>query len=183
MSDDDNSYKEKDIAFYSATLNAWYTTKFERDKNILGLSSAGIGLLVTLATAIGIYSTCTASMYVLAVLSFLISIICILAIFSRNADHLEKLIKEKEDKSDILNFLDKLSTGSFIFGIIFTLLLGIFSGIHNLNQKEMTMAKDTEKMVNTSNNTENKSLNGASGMRPSKPQSAPPSQTSSSEKK
>lgn len=162
MSDDDISYKEKYSAFYSATLNAWYTTKLERDKNILGLSAAAIGLLVTLVTTVGVYSIYTASIYVLAVLSFLVSIICILSVFNRNADHLEKLIKYEEDKSEILNFLDKLSTGSFILGVIFTLLVGLFSGMYNLNKKEMAMSKDTEKMVNTSNNTEKKSLNEAS---------------------
>jgi hypothetical protein len=45
MGNEEDSYKEKDIAFYSATVNAWYTTKFEKDKHLLYLSTAGVGLL------------------------------------------------------------------------------------------------------------------------------------------
>mgnify|MGYP000626503068 CR=1 FL=1 len=183
MNDDDNSYKEKDIAFYSATLNAWYTTKFEKDKHLLSLASVGIGLLVTLATAVGVYSIGIASMYILAVISFLICIMSVLSIFSRNAGHLKKLIREEEDNSDILKFLDKTASGSFIFGIIFTLLVGLTSGIHNFKQMEADMANDTEKMVNTSNNSVKKSVDGAAGMRPSKPNPPSTSQSGSSDKK
>jgi hypothetical protein len=76
---------EKEVTFYSATLNAWYSTKLERDKNLLGLSSAGIALLVTLATAMGISDLKSVVVYVLAILCFLVCIVCVLTIFERNA--------------------------------------------------------------------------------------------------
>ena len=125
--------KEKDIEFYSATVNAWYLTRFEKDKHLLSLSSGGIALLVTLSTAVGVASICTAAMYILAVTSFLLCIISVLMIFSVNSDHLEKIIAEEEVSNPLLSALDKIAVGTFIFGIIFTLLVALFTSIHNFN--------------------------------------------------
>lgn len=166
MSDD--NYNEKNVAFYSATLSAWYTTKFEKDKHLLSLSTAAIGLLVTLATTIGTSAACIAVMYVLALLSFLICVMSVLSIFGRNSKHLEDLVKGTADKDPVLSALDKLASSSFVFGIIFTLLIGLFSGIENYSKEESTMAKDTEKMVTTNEGSLKKSVEGAAAMRPSK---------------
>jgi len=179
MSEDEESYKDKDVAFYSATLTAWYTTKFEKDKHLLSLSTAGIGLLVTLATTVGVTQVCTAAMYVLAVISFLVCILSVLIIFGRNANHLQHLVSGTEDRDSILSLLDKLASSSFVFGIIFTLLVGLFSSIDKIKIQEAVMAKDSEKMVNTSTTTIERSVDGASAMRPSKPPSKPASDQSS----
>ena len=168
MGNEEDSYKKKDIAFYSATVNAWYTTKFEKDKHLLSLSTAGVALLVTLATTVGALTLCTVAMYFLAVFSFLVCILTVLSIFSRNADHLQRLIKEDEKKDPVLGLLDKSASTSFVFGIIFTLLVGLFSGIQNFKGQEAGMDKDSE---NTSTVREEKSVNGAADMRPSKPNS------------
>ncbi len=136
------SFREKEAAFYSATINAWYTTRFEKDKHLLSLASAGIGLLVTLATAIGVANICIAAMYILAVISFLICVLVVLTIFGPNADHLEKLIHGREDSDPVLGILDKTASSSFVFGVVFTLLVGVFSGFETLNQKEAMMAHD-----------------------------------------
>lgn len=173
MSNEGENYKEKDVAFYSATVGAWYTTKFEKDKHLLSLASVGIGLLVTLVTTVGVSTVCIAAMYILAVISFLICILTVLTIFSRNADHLQKLVKEVEDRDTTLSLLDKTASATFIFGIVFTLLVGLFSGIENFKQKEAVMAKDSEKRVNTSKVTLKKSVDGASDMRPTKPPAQP----------
>ena len=173
MGNEEDCYKEKDVAFYSATVNAWYTTKFEKDKHLLSLSTAGVGLLVTLATTVGALTLCTAAMYFLAVFSFLVCILTVLSIFSRNADHLQRLIKEDEDedKDPFLDLLDKSASTSFVFGIIFTLLVGLFSGIQNFKGQEVGMEKDLKNTVTTSTEREERSVNGAGGMRPSKPNS------------
>lgn len=165
----DDNYKEKDVAFYGATLSAWYTTKFEKDKHLLSLSTAAIGLLVTLITAVGTSAVCTMVMYSLAVLSFLICVMSVLTIFGRNAKHLEELVQGTSDKDAILSALDKLASSSFIFGIIFTLLVGLFSGIENYNKEEIMMANNTEEMVHVNPVTVKKSVDGAASMRPSKP--------------
>lgn len=171
MSDD--NYNEKDVAFYSVTLSAWYTTKFEKDKHLLSLSVAAIGLLVTLATAIGTSAACTAAMYALAVFAFIICVMAVLAVFDRNSKHLEDLVKGRGDKDPILSALDSLASSSFVLGIIFTLLVGLFSGIENYRKEESKMAEDTEKMVTTDQHVLKKSVDGAAAMRPSKPPTQP----------
>ena len=104
-------------------------------------------------------------------LSFLVCILTVLAIFSRNADHLQRLIKEDKDKDTVLGILDNSASTSFIFGIIFTLLVGLFSGIQNFKLQEAGMAKDLENTVTTNTVRQEESVNGAAGMRPSKPNS------------
>ncbi|MDA8663964.1 hypothetical protein N9L66_03280 [Porticoccaceae bacterium] len=44
----------KNVAYYSTMLSAWIETKMERDKTLVTLSAAGIGLLVTILTVIGV---------------------------------------------------------------------------------------------------------------------------------
>ena len=169
MTDEDNNYNEKDVAFYDATVNAWYTTKFEKDKHLLSLSAAGIGLLVTLATAVGITSGWLGAIYAIAVLSFLMCILTVLSIFSRNANHLERLLQEKEDNNPTLACLDILANASFIFGIIFTLLVGLSSNIDSFITKEATMTTNVEKEVANNNNITNRSVDGAAKIKVSKP--------------
>ncbi len=171
MTNKDENYKEKDVAFYSATANAWYTTRFEKDKHLLSLSSAGIGLLVTLATAKGVTSICIAAMYIAAVTSFLICVLVVLAIFGRNADHLKNLIQGNNDNDPLLGVFDKTASSSFIFGVVFTLLVGFLSGIETFNQREVVMTDDLDKK--TSNEVVKKSVDGAAGIRPSKPTDQP----------
>ena len=188
MSESEDSYKEKDVAFYSATLSAWYTTKFEKDKHLLSLSAAGIGLLVTLATAVGVANYYTAIVYVLAVVSFLVCILAVISIFGRNADHLERLVAGADEQDNVLSILDGVASASFVIGIVFTLFVGLFSGIDNFSKQECIMSDNSNKMVDTSSNRESRSVNGATNLRPSKPQSNPsdgqsqPSSTSTDKK-
>jgi hypothetical protein len=46
----------KDLAFYAASVEAWYSTGFERDKSLLTLAGGGIGLLITLLSTVGTHS-------------------------------------------------------------------------------------------------------------------------------
>ena len=43
----------KAVAFYSAAVQAWVTTRMEKDRALLNLAAGGIGLLVTLLTTVG----------------------------------------------------------------------------------------------------------------------------------
>ncbi len=167
--DSDDSDKEKKVAFYSATVTAWFTTKFEKDKHLLSLSTAGVGLLVTLATAVGVTQVCTAVMYALAVISFLLCILSVLIIFECNANYLEKLNNGIKERDFTLSLLDRVASSTFVLGIIFTLLIGLFSSIDNFKNQEAVMAQDSEKVIDTSTATERKSVNGAPGMRPKPP--------------
>lgn len=180
MSTDDDIYKGKEIAFYEVSLNAWYTTRFEKDKHLLSLSSAAIAVLVTLITAVGVKSPYTGVMYGLAVTSFLVCILTVLSVFGRNADYLQNVVQGSDATDPTLRTMDKVSKSSFIFGIVFTLLVGLFSGIDDLKKQEIDMSKEkTEKAVGQSTTVVKKSVEGAPGMRPSKPQTT----TGSSETK
>ncbi|MCK5160085.1 MAG: hypothetical protein KAQ99_00775, partial [Candidatus Aureabacteria bacterium] len=44
----------KNIAYYQTLLSSWIHTRMERDKAVITLSAAAIGLLVTILTAFGI---------------------------------------------------------------------------------------------------------------------------------
>jgi hypothetical protein len=156
---------DKELAFYSSTVNAWYTTRFEKDKHLLSLSSAGIGLLVSLLTAVGTNTLYTAVIYGLALICFLISIVCILGVFSRNSAYLESIVSGNDNNDVILVILDKTAVISFVLGIIFTLLVGAFSSIEKLTEKENCMSDNIEKVVNQNQEIKKKSLNGATALK------------------
>ncbi|MBE3659020.1 hypothetical protein BOO92_20345 [Vibrio navarrensis] len=166
--DENEVQQQKEVAFYTETLNAWYTTRFEKDKHLLTLSSFGIGLLVTLLTTVGVSSLIVALMYALAVISFLICIVAILMVFSRNSVHLEAIVAGSNENDKWLTVLDKTSVVSFVCGILFTLLIGLFSGVDHYQKESVSMSDSKVRMVvQNSSNVEKKSINGASAMRPS----------------
>lgn len=148
MSDKDAEIQhDYDLVVYSSKVQAWVTTKFEKDKHLLSLSVAGIGLLVTLATAVGIDDIKTAIIYVIAVTCFLVCTIVILTIFDKNSDYLLASINSHESvESPDLDMLDSLANKSFITGIIFTLLVGLFSSIDNY-KGNTPMTDDTRKQT------------------------------------
>ena len=90
--EDSELVAQKAIQFYGAGVTAWFNTALEHDKSILALSAAGIGLLITLLTTTGLASAEALLLYVGAILSFLLSIICVLFIFNRNKGYIEKVI-------------------------------------------------------------------------------------------
>ena len=132
MSQDNEIQNLKEVEFYSATVNAWYGTRFEHDKSLLTLSVAAIGLLVTLASTIGITSHCLLFFYVLALCCFVIYLISLLCVFKRNSKHLEDVVNGLDDGDKMLEILDKISFGSFISGVICSSIIGILAAIHSI---------------------------------------------------
>jgi hypothetical protein len=104
-------------------VQAWFGTKMEKDKSLLTLSSAGIGILVSL----GANSRLEKFFYVSAVLFFINTVLCTLIVFEINAKLIESLIREKNTKSTgrIANFLDYVLILSFLFGVIAFAMLGV----------------------------------------------------------
>lgn len=88
--------KQKEVAFYSALVDAWITTQFEKDKSLLYLSSGGIGILVTLMTTIGVSSFCELVFFAIGLFAFILSVLGVLIIFGYNAKYIEALISEKK---------------------------------------------------------------------------------------
>ena len=118
--------KQKDVAFYSASIQAWYTTKMELDKSILTLSSAAIGLLITFKKNFVIYGVFQSCLYVVSLLSFLAAIVVSLMIFSKNAEYIKNVIKSDSYKSDgKLGKLDTTLKLLFGAGIVLAALLSL----------------------------------------------------------
>jgi hypothetical protein len=86
----------KDLAFYAASVEAWYSTRFERDKSLLTLAGGGIGLLITLLSTVGIRSCQSLILYIPALVAFTVCLGAVLLIFHRNSRHIEKTIHEGE---------------------------------------------------------------------------------------
>lgn len=177
MDSDQRIYEGKEVAYYSSLVNAWLQMKIEKDKHLLSLSTAGIGLLVTLATAVGVGSIYSASMFLLAVLSFVFCIGIVLYIFEKNAEHLEAVIKSQSSAIQKLNLLDRVANFLFIIGIIFTLLVGVFSVIDGEIKGASSMA-DVQKIVNQNPAEVKKSVDKVENLAPQKPapKPAPPKQ-------
>jgi hypothetical protein len=120
--------KAKDVQYYAACVNAWHNSALEHDKNLLTLSSGGIGLLITLLNTVGASSCLMVSCYVIAIFAFLVCLTSVLIIFKRNRKYIEQIINNnKEDKDDILSVLDYIAIISFGIGVLFSGFIGILA--------------------------------------------------------
>lgn len=110
-------------------LAAWFTTRFERDKHLVALASAGIGLLITLLSSLGSTSKFQTGMYLISILSFIVTIAVGLFIFNYNAKYLETVMKEDDENSHesgtLLKWLDIIITLSFGIAIISAACIGL----------------------------------------------------------
>jgi hypothetical protein len=163
----DEEKHEKEIQYYAANLNAWFTTKLEGTKSLILLSSAGIGLFITILTTIGVSSLFILICYILGILSFVICSISAIFIFDINGNHIKEVIlKSDNKKTDIcLKILDKTSYYSFAFGIVFAFIIGLSVGIENYKTPEKDM-----QMFNIKKEFIDKSFRGIRDLNPNKTQ-------------
>lgn len=155
---------EKEVEYYAAKANAWFNTKLEYDKSLLVLSAGAIGLLVTLLTTVGVNSFALLFVFFAATISFVVCLVAVLAIFLRNAKHLEELIAGKRTNDPVLGFLDSLSICSFIIGIVLASVIGLATATTEVLKKEVIVSK--EKETNQSKVPLRESFNGASNIAP-----------------
>lgn len=143
--------EQKEIAYYSSLLNAWVTTKMERDKVILTLSSGGIALLVTLLSTVGVYNCLELILYVLAFISFSVAIFIVIKILDDNSKYIEDIIITKKVVEPKLERLDKITMISFIVGVILSILIGVLSANNKLNEHigDIKMSDKENKSENT----------------------------------
>ena len=187
----------KNIAHYSILLGAWIETKMERDKTLVTLSSAAIGLLVTILTTVGTKRFWEIPFFALSVISFLLTIWSSLKIYQLNSEHLEDAIRGSSSKDPRLEKYDKISSSAFIVGSVFALLIGISSASYQFtNLKESKMTNQQKPSINSekpaalresldgvtrlSPNLVKKSLDGITNLKPQAAQ--PTTQTQSSGK-
>ena len=121
----DEENQQKEILWYQSTVDAWYETRMEVDKQILTLSALGIGLLMTLTK--GFTNPHVVVLWCAAAVSFLVSIFLILQIFSKNSDYLVVLIQETDEKhhSNRLRFMTLWAHGLFFLGAVITVVLAL----------------------------------------------------------
>jgi len=157
--------EQKDIEHYSASVNAWFNTALEHDKSILTLSAAGIGLLVTLLTTTGLASAEALVLYIMAILSFMLAIGCVLCVFERNKVHIEQVISGVSKSADAaLSMLDRCALFAFGAGVIFSVVIGISAGVNSYSKGRATMADQPKVPENLT--ASNESFNMLANLKP-----------------
>jgi hypothetical protein len=144
----DDPFDPKDVEFYAAGVNAWYSTSLEYDKSIFSLSAGGIGLLITLLTTVGLTAAWLKFLYVAAILCFMTSLVAVLVIFRRNRNHIEQVLGAgggtvKEDP--LLKRLDLAAIISFGTGAALASTIGITIAFTPSKPKEESMSSDSQK--------------------------------------
>lgn len=182
---------QKAIEYYASSVNAWFNTSLEHDKSLFTLSAGGIGLLITLLTTVGLSSAEALVLYICAIVSFVISLLAVLAVFKRNRTHIEEIISGKNTTTDpLLTKLDSTALFAFGIGVLFTAIIGISAAINSYSSKEKNMANENtnkpqqvqikesfngatnlqpgmaQDSFNGAANLQQKSFNGASGLQP-----------------
>ena len=116
--------QEKQNCYLSAAYSALANNCMEIDKQLLYLSSAGIGLLITFSFS-RINNLTQFFLWLFSIILFLITIIICLYIFEVNNDILKSSIEDKPVDTKLADFLDKISKVFFILAILLTFVLSL----------------------------------------------------------
>lgn len=125
---EDGKYDEKDLAFYTQALSAWYQTNLECDKSKLAISSATIAFLIAIFCAFCSESVTWSSFLCLmtALVCHLVAIVISIVIFQKNARLIEETVNNRDAHSigsfDVISWVF-LSLGLF-FSIAFVAIVG-----------------------------------------------------------
>lgn len=141
------TYRSKEVEFYAASVSAWYGTTLEHDKSIFAMATGGIGLLITLLTAIGVKTVGTFSIYVGAIACFLVCLAAILMIFQKNRDHILAVVNNEVDDDPKLARLDWLAMKFFGFGVLLAAGAGIMTAYDSYIVKEKEMATESKALI------------------------------------
>lgn len=155
----------KNIAHYSTLLSAWIHTKMERDKTLVTISSAGIGLLVTILTTCGVSSLYLLILFLGAFIGFGLCIWTSLCIYQLNSTHLENELRSVNVDLK-LEIYDKRSLRAFLLGVICICIIGLFSAYLTFNIEEASIMIGKETATKETSSAIKKSLNGISNLKP-----------------
>lgn len=149
MSESDLRLNEaKEVEFYAAAVNAWLTTRFELDKSLLTLSTAGIGLVITLISTVGVRSIESLILSLLTMVCFVITLISVLSIFVRNAKYIQASMTGSASASDpFLASLDRIAVVSFMGGVILASVIGISTAANAYIDKAAKMSENSKTNV------------------------------------
>jgi hypothetical protein len=181
----------KRIEFFSQGVAAWFNTALERDKSLLTLSIAGLGVLLALMPT-AVNSITALILYYLSAFALLICVFSVLLVFQRNKKHIADVFNGTTSPDPWLTMLDNVAVWSFILGVLFCAIIGISSATSTYFEKEKIMATEKNSTVNTSRGTIiqesfsqmadlQKSFNGLAQLQPAQPTTAQPVQNSTSQ--
>jgi len=155
----------KRVAYYTALVDAWISTRMERDRTLLTLAVGGIGLLATLLTTVGPTSIAELALYGFAAVSFLVSALAAIKIFTKNGHYLEDVIQKGTKGDDPqLKVLDRLVLWSFISGVVLTMSIAASSGYRRMQENRSMPNQDTQ--TTGAGGIEHKSLTGVGNLAP-----------------
>jgi hypothetical protein len=153
------------VEYKSQSYASFYNTSMEKDKSILTLSVAGIGFLVTLLNLSKTIDYVDFVLFVIAAISFLISIYCVITLFGKNADFIIDLTQDRDVtiKEYKLRQFDKWAIRSFYLAIIVSIVLGVSTSTSLIKKEEKTMSdKETiDKIIESGVKPANESFGGA----------------------
>lgn len=133
--------RERALVYYTALHNAWFEAKNTLDSILLTISIGIIGWLILRADAMVSakdYHFGELSCYLLSIFAFLIAIWNSIQIPGKNANYMEKLVKNKNNPSskidvsndeEILGSLDTWLMRSFGSGV-FLAIVGYLNGLY-----------------------------------------------------
>ena len=153
----------KEVAFYSAAVQAWIDTRMERDKTLVTLSAGGIGLSVTILSTVGLAFKDQLWFYVVAFAGFAICVGLSVWAYGQNARYIEGFLNESASNRPSFKQLDPWSLGAFLVGAI--ALFGV--GVSTAYEKGVTDARQ-ETVANGSRGTE-PAGSGQAGKEPTGP--------------
>ncbi|ENM5784938.1 hypothetical protein QSX70_000354 [Vibrio metoecus] len=119
------------------------TTRLEADKSLLALSSAGVGLIVTLLTGDNLASIYELLLFLFGAISFGACILTVLAIFNGNATY----IQSSNSDGRMLAILDKVARYSFFIGIALTSLAAVLVSVNNLTSNLKEQMTDEPRQI------------------------------------
>lgn len=156
---------QKNVAFYSASIQGWIATRQECDKTIVAISAGGIGLLVSLMLRDNALTGCMVILCLLGIVFFLISILSGVAIFKLNARYLASVIKDSADKPN-LKVLDFVMLVAFCCALLLSTVLGISVGVEKITSREDQMVYERNPRERNVPGEGEKSLDGLEDLKP-----------------
>ena len=164
----------KNVQHYSVLLSAWIQTRMERDKTVVALSAAAIGLSVTLLTTVGVPNLWLLLPYAGSFLGFSISIGAALLIYQRNSEKIEHDIRGDRSPPNLEPY-DRAAISGFLLGAVSLASIGIASATLTYFDARTLMADSKKETTAAPKPGGIRSLQGLEALKPASPATAPAS--------
>lgn len=173
---EEDLYYQKELAFYSQAVGAFFSTALELDKSFLTISVAAIGFWVALVGALKtalFISTFGVVFFCLSLLAFAVTCGLVLTIFHFNKEAVAEFVNAPPGTTDPgpnsqkIKKLDVWVRWSFGIGVSSLMLFGMFTADRLLDQRNHTMTTSNDSNRNSgSQSSLNESFNKMAELRP-----------------